>query len=143
MLEFITRQIRTSCSVFKHFKPFFDPMKPPASLSVTVVGNGRPGTPKSLLLDSGTTRYLINCGEGTQKILTEHKSKAARIQHVFFTQMSWDNVSGLLGVALTARTAGVKRLTVHGPPKIVSTLNCGLVSDYRWAGNKPTVLHYK
>lgn len=48
-------------------------MKPPASLSVTVVGNGRPGTPKSLLLDSGTTRYLINCGEGTQKILTEHK----------------------------------------------------------------------
>ncbi|CAL8100341.1 unnamed protein product [Calicophoron daubneyi] len=115
---FVRRHFRTSGYVGKHYKAFLDPMRPPAAINLMVVGTGSKGSPKSIIIDTGITRYLINAGEGTQRILTEQKSKASRLQHVFFTQMSWDYVSGLLGVALTARTAGVKKLTVHGPPKI-------------------------
>ncbi|KAF5394049.1 hypothetical protein PHET_12335 [Paragonimus heterotremus] len=124
------RGFNTSHLLAKQYRPAWSEMKPPGTISVTVLGTGHNRGPKSLLLDTGMTRYLVNCGEGTQRILTEHRSKAARIQHAFFTQMSWDNVSGLLGegyqslsdflgVALTARTAGVKKLTVHGPQKVV------------------------
>ncbi|KAF8563779.1 hypothetical protein P879_07282 [Paragonimus westermani] len=112
------RGFSTSLQLTKHYKFPWSEMKPPGTISITVLGTGHNRGPKSLLLDTGMTRYLVNCGEGTQRILTEHRSKAARIQHAFFTQMSWDYVSGLLGVALTARTAGVKKLTVHGPPKV-------------------------
>uniref|UniRef100_A0A0X3PRM5 ribonuclease Z n=1 Tax=Schistocephalus solidus TaxID=70667 RepID=A0A0X3PRM5_SCHSO len=90
-------------------------MPPTSLMHVSVIGSGRDGTPKSLLICTDTTRYLVNCGEGTQRIITEHRSKASRIQHAFFTRMSWDYFSGLLGVALTVRAAGVKKMFVHGP----------------------------
>lgn len=69
------------------------------------------------MVDTGQIRYLVNCGEGTQRIVTEYCSKVSRIQHVFLTQMSWNHVSGLLGLALTLRAAGVKTVTIHGPPE--------------------------
>nr|CUU99345.1 hypothetical transcript [Hymenolepis microstoma] len=47
-------------------------MAPSSRIHVTVVGTGSPGSPKSVLLCTDKTRYLINCGEGTQRILTEH-----------------------------------------------------------------------
>ncbi|KAM3186734.1 hypothetical protein ACTXT7_003756 [Hymenolepis weldensis] len=94
-------------------------MAPSSRIYVAVVGTGSPGSPKSVLLCTDKTRYLINCGEGTQRILTEHKSKASKIQHVFFTRMSWRHLSGLLGIGLTVKTAGVKQLFVHGPPSII------------------------
>ncbi|KAL5963070.1 Ribonuclease Z mitochondrial [Taenia solium] len=97
-------------------------MAPSSQLHVTVVGTGVLGTPKSVLICTDSTRYLINCGEGTQRILTEHKSKASKIQHVFFTRMSWRHLSGLLGIALTVKMAGVKKMFVHGPPSVVELM---------------------
>ncbi|KAM7538819.1 hypothetical protein Aperf_G00000048235 [Anoplocephala perfoliata] len=97
-------------------------MAPSSRIHVTVVGTGSPGTPKSVLLCTDKTRYLINCGEGTQRILTEHKSKASKIQHVFFTRMSWRHLSGLLGIGLTVKTAGLKQLFVHGPPSVIKLM---------------------
>ncbi|KAA3677125.1 ribonuclease Z [Paragonimus westermani] len=120
------RGFSTSLQLAKHYRPAWSEMKPPGTISVTVLGTGHNRGPKSLLLDTGMTRYLVAFAL-TRVFL--YRSKAARIQHAFFTQMSWDYVSGLLGesyqglsdvsgVALTARTAGVKKLTVHGPPKV-------------------------
>ncbi|VDK40598.1 unnamed protein product [Taenia asiatica] len=97
-------------------------MAPSSQLHVTVVGTGALGTPKSVLICTDSTRYLVNCGEGTQRILTEHKSKASKIQHVFFTRMSWRHLSGLLGIALTVKMAGVKKMFVHGPPSVVELM---------------------
>lgn len=48
-------------------------MKAPQKITLSVVGDGRKGLPKSLLIDTAVTRYLVNCGEGTQRILMEHK----------------------------------------------------------------------
>ncbi|TGZ72043.1 hypothetical protein CRM22_002317 [Opisthorchis felineus] len=114
----LKRLFTTSLCLRKHYQPFFDPMKPPPHINLTVLGTGHRYGPTSFVIDTGVTRYLVNCGEGTQRILSEHRSKTSRMQHVFLTRMSWDHVSGLLGVALTARQAGVKTLTVHGPSKV-------------------------
>ncbi|CAH8591840.1 unnamed protein product [Schistosoma turkestanicum] len=91
---------------------------PPYSISLTVVGNGRTGSSKSVLIDTGVCRYLVNCGESTQRVLAESRMQSTRVQHVFLTRMSWECTSGLLGVALTAKAAGVKKLTIHGPPEL-------------------------
>uniref|UniRef100_A0A5K3F869 ribonuclease Z n=1 Tax=Mesocestoides corti TaxID=53468 RepID=A0A5K3F869_MESCO len=109
-------------SLLKNFGCTKIMMSPSSRVHISVVGTGSPGTPKSVLICTDSTRYLINCGEGTQRILTEHKSKASKIQHVFFTRMSWRHLSGLLGIALTVRTAGVKRMFVHGPPSVVELM---------------------
>nr|CAH8868868.1 unnamed protein product [Trichobilharzia regenti] len=110
-------RIISTVRLFRHYS-VSNIMVPPHSISLTVVGNGRLGSPKSVLIDTGICRYLVNCGECTQRILTESRSKASRIQHVYLTRMSWDHAAGLLGVALTAKAAGVKKLTIHGPPEL-------------------------
>lgn len=65
-------------------------------------------------------RYLFNCGEGTQRLANEHKTKLTRLQHIFVTQNDWKCTGGLPGLSLTVQDAGVPNITLHGPPKIVS-----------------------
>lgn len=65
-------------------------------------------------------RYLFNCGEGTQRLANEHKTKIARLEHIFMTQTKWEHIGGLPGLSLTVQDAGVPELTLHGPPGLVS-----------------------
>lgn len=60
-------------------------------------------------------RYLFNCGEGTQRLAHEHKTKLARLEHIFMTRTSWGRIGGLPGLSLTVQDAGVPNLTLHGP----------------------------
>lgn len=64
-------------------------------------------------------RYLFNCGEGTQRLAHEYKMRLAKLEHVFVTSASWDNIGGLPGVALTIQDIGVPTITLHGPPGLV------------------------
>lgn len=61
-------------------------------------------------------RYLFNCGEGTQRLAHEHKTKLARLEHIFMTRTSWQRIGGLPGLSLTVQDAGVPKLSLHGPP---------------------------
>lgn len=65
-------------------------------------------------------RYLFNCGEGTQRLAHEHKMKLSKLEHIFVTHSSWNNIGGLPGVALTIQDVGVPQITIHGPPGTVS-----------------------
>lgn len=67
-------------------------------------------------------RYLFNCGEGTQRLAHEHKMKLAKLEHIFITKSSWNNIGGLPGTALTIQDVGVPEITLHGPKGIVSKL---------------------
>jgi ribonuclease BN (tRNA processing enzyme) len=60
-------------------------------------------------------RYLFNCGEGTQRLAHEHKMKLSKLEHIFVTYPSWENIGGLPGVALTIQDVGVPEITLHGP----------------------------
>ncbi|CAH8616530.1 unnamed protein product [Schistosoma intercalatum] len=101
------RLVTTPKRFLKHKRPGDKMIPPPHSISLTVVGNGRAGSSKSMLIDTGVCRYLVNCGESTQRVLAEYRMKTSRIQHVFLTR-----------VALTAKAAGVKKLTIHGPTEL-------------------------
>lgn len=63
-----------------------------------------------------SSRYLFNCGEGTQRLAHEHKTKLARLEHIFLTRTSWNQVGGLPGLTLTVQDSGVPQLFLHGAP---------------------------
>lgn len=61
---------------------------------------------------------MFNCGEGTQRLAHEHRTKLTRLEHIFITQRSWKCIGGLPGLSLTIQDAGVPKITLHGPPKL-------------------------
>lgn len=62
---------------------------------------------------------MFNCGEGTQRLAHEHKTKLARLEHIFITRTNWERIGGLPGLCLTVQDSGVPNLTLHGPPGLV------------------------
>lgn len=91
------------------------PKPRPAEISLWVLGNGGPGNPQSLYVSTDQERYLFNCGEGTQRLATEHKVKLSKLEHLFFTHNKWKNLGGLPGLALTVQDIGVPEFSIHGP----------------------------
>ncbi|KAG5890173.1 hypothetical protein JTB14_014340 [Gonioctena quinquepunctata] len=88
----------------------------PGKVALQVLGTGAKGAPRALYLFSDQSRYLFNCGEGTQRLAHEHKMKLAKLEHIFITQPVWKNIGGLPGTALTIQDVGVPEITLHGPP---------------------------
>ncbi|XP_053566415.1 zinc phosphodiesterase ELAC protein 2 [Bombina bombina] len=89
-----------------------------ATVYVQVVGAGSRGSPRALYVFSEYNRYLINCGEGTQRLMQEHKLKIARLDNIFVTRMNWANVGGLSGMLLTLRDTGLPKCVLSGPPQL-------------------------
>ncbi|KAF5288455.1 hypothetical protein FQR65_LT02107 [Abscondita terminalis] len=87
----------------------------PGRITLQVLGTGAVGAPRSLYVFSDQSRYLFNCGEGTQRLAHEHKMKLAKLEHMFITQNTWNNIGGLPGTALTIQDVGVPQITLHGP----------------------------
>ncbi|XP_055008905.1 zinc phosphodiesterase ELAC protein 2 isoform X2 [Boleophthalmus pectinirostris] len=95
----------------------------PATVYVQVVGAGSRDNPASLYVFSEFNRYLFNCGEGTQRLMQEHKLKAARLDNIFLTRLSWANVGGLSGMILTLKDTGVPECVLSGPPQLENYLS--------------------
>ncbi|XP_041078026.1 zinc phosphodiesterase ELAC protein 2 isoform X1 [Polyodon spathula] len=95
----------------------------PATVYVQVVGAGSRDNGPSLYVFSEFNRYLFNCGEGTQRLMQEHKLKAARLDNIFLTRMSWQNVGGLSGMILTLKDTGVPECVLSGPPQLDNYVN--------------------
>ncbi|XP_077995055.1 zinc phosphodiesterase ELAC protein 2-like [Glandiceps talaboti] len=95
-----------------------------------VVGSGPPHCPPSLFLFSDVInrRYLINCGEGTQRVMNQHRMKISRLENVFITSLSWKNIGGLVGLTLTLRdTCHSKKVNYYGPPGLSEVLSAARV----------------
>ncbi|KAJ7989460.1 hypothetical protein DPEC_G00304780 [Dallia pectoralis] len=95
----------------------------PAIVYAQVVGAGTRDNGPSLYVFSEFNRYLFNCGEGTQRLMQEHKLKAARLDNIFITRMSWENVGGLSGMILTLKDTGVPEVNLSGPPQLEKYVN--------------------
>ncbi|RZF34607.1 hypothetical protein LSTR_LSTR008632 [Laodelphax striatellus] len=90
----------------------------PGTVNLQVLGSGAYGAPRSLYMFTDQSRYLFNCGEGTQRLAHEHKMKLAKLEHIFFTYGSWNNIGGLPGMSLTIQDVGIPEITLHGPQGI-------------------------
>ncbi|XP_071384711.1 zinc phosphodiesterase ELAC protein 2 isoform X4 [Centroberyx affinis] len=95
----------------------------PSTVYLQVVGAGSRDNAASLYVFSEYNRYLFNCGEGTQRLMQEHKLKAARLDNIFLTRVSWENVGGLSGMILTLKDTGVPECVLSGPPNLENYLN--------------------
>uniref|UniRef100_A0A4W6CVR8 Zinc phosphodiesterase ELAC protein 2 n=1 Tax=Lates calcarifer TaxID=8187 RepID=A0A4W6CVR8_LATCA len=51
------------------------------------------------------------------RLLQEHKLKAAQLDNIFLTSLSWENVGGLSGMILTLKDTGVPECVLYGPPQ--------------------------
>uniref|UniRef100_A0A8C9TY42 Zinc phosphodiesterase ELAC protein 2 n=1 Tax=Scleropages formosus TaxID=113540 RepID=A0A8C9TY42_SCLFO len=91
-----------------------------ATVYVQVVGAGSRDNGASLYVFSEYNRYLFNCGEGTQRLMQEHKLRISRLDNIFLTRMSYENVGGLSGMILTLKETGVPECVLSGPPQLVS-----------------------
>lgn len=87
----------------------------PGKVTLQVLGTGAQGAPRSLYVFTDQTRYMFNCGEGTQRLAHEHKMKLSKLENIFITQAVWKNIGGLPGAALTMQDVGVPEVTLHGP----------------------------
>ncbi|XP_061761696.1 zinc phosphodiesterase ELAC protein 2 isoform X7 [Nerophis ophidion] len=94
----------------------------PSNVYVQVVGAGSRDNPASLYVFSDFNRYLFNCGEGTQRLMHEHKLKVSHLDNIFLTRMSWENVGGLSGMILTLKDTCVPECVLSGPPQLESYL---------------------
>uniref|UniRef100_A0A182NBR0 Zinc phosphodiesterase ELAC protein 2 n=1 Tax=Anopheles dirus TaxID=7168 RepID=A0A182NBR0_9DIPT len=88
----------------------------PGIVNLQVLGCGAPGTPASVYLFTDQTRYLFNCGEGTQRLAYEHKTKLSCLENIFMTRTNWERIGGLPGICLTMQDVGVPAVSLHGPP---------------------------
>ncbi|CAJ1075541.1 zinc phosphodiesterase ELAC protein 2 isoform X1 [Xyrichtys novacula] len=95
----------------------------PSTVYVQVIGAGSRDNAASLYVFSEFNRYLFNCGEGTQRLMQEHKLRASRLDNIFLTRLSWENVGGLSGMILTLKDTGVPECVLSGPPQLESYLN--------------------
>ncbi|KAI3359484.1 hypothetical protein L3Q82_013880 [Scortum barcoo] len=95
----------------------------PAIVYVQVVGSGSRDSPAALYVFSEYNRYLFNCGEGTQRLMQEHKLKVARLDNIFLTRLSWENVGGLSGMILTLKDTSVPECVLSGPPQLENYLS--------------------
>lgn len=94
----------------------------PGTVTLQILGAGSNGAPAAVYLFTDQSRYLFNCGEGTQRLAHEHKTKLSRLEQIFVTRNTWPAIGGFPGLALTVQDAGVKELALHGPPYLDNIL---------------------
>ena len=81
-----------------------------------MLGTGGGELTPSLFLFTDTKRYLFNCGENLQRFCIEHKVRLSRLQNLFITRVSWENLGGLAGLAISLRPeGGASEINLHGP----------------------------
>ena len=70
--------------------------------AVTTLGWHRyAGVPPSLWIRTARSRVLVNCGENTQRFMTESRLSISKVEDITILEMEPENVSGLLGFLLT------------------------------------------
>ena len=101
-------------------------------LTVTILGaNSAVPTatrfPTAQVVDINQSRYLVDCGEGTQMQLRRHRIKLQRIKAIFISHLHGDHYFGLIGLINTMHMLG-RNIPLHifGPPALLDVLNLQL-----------------
>lgn len=83
--------------------------------------------PTSQLVNINEQYYLIDCGEGTQLRLREHKIKFQRLHHIFISHLHGDHYLGLIGLLQTMHLLGrTIDLHLYGPPGLKELIDLHL-----------------
>ena len=103
-----------------------------SKFSVLILGNASAAPTlkrnhTSQLININEQYYLMDCGEGTQLKLREHKIKLQRINHIFISHLHGDHYLGLIGLIQTMHLMGrMTDLTVYCPSDIKEIIDVHL-----------------
>ena len=87
----------------------------------------------SQVLELKNHLFLIDCGEGTQIQLRNHKIKFSRIKHIFISHLHGDHFYGLIGLISTFRLLGrTSDLYIYGPKGIKEVITLQLKLANSW-----------
>jgi ribonuclease Z len=79
--------------------------------------------PSAFLLSIENESFLIDCGEGTQYRLLEHKVKSTRIRHIFISHLHGDHYFGLIGLLSSwSMNQRKESLTIFAPRGLAEIL---------------------
>jgi ribonuclease Z len=80
--------------------------------------------PSAYVLSVDNEQFLIDCGEGTQFRLLQHKIKHTRIRHIFISHLHGDHYFGLIGLisslSLNRRTEDLSIFAPRGLAEILT-----------------------
>ncbi|KAM3577138.1 hypothetical protein VYU27_001055 [Nannochloropsis oceanica] len=84
-----------------------------AHLQILSVGAAE-ASPTCLVI-TDRDRFMLNVGEGTQRLAMEHKVRLTRFDHIFLTALTPEALGGLPGMLLTMADCGKTAISIHGP----------------------------
>ena len=103
-----------------------------SKFSVLILGNASASPTlkrnhTSQLININEQYYLMDCGEGTQLKLKEHKIKIQRINHIFISHLHGDHYLGLIGLMQTMHLMGrTSDLCIYCPSNIKEVVDVHL-----------------
>ena len=91
----------------------------------------------AILVEHGPHRFLVDCGEGTQRQLLRSGAGFRRLDKVLLTHGHIDHILGLAGFAATSKLWGTaERLSIRAGPATLRLARI-LIRDITWPGAEP------
>ncbi|KAF9936074.1 Zinc phosphodiesterase ELAC protein 2 [Modicella reniformis] len=81
---------------------------------VQILSTGTGDCPPSVAIHFDTQRYLINCGEGTQRLSLQNRFRFIKVKTILFTRTHWDCMGGAPGLLLTMADNGGSTIKLLG-----------------------------
>ncbi|KAF9101300.1 hypothetical protein BGX29_005816 [Mortierella sp. GBA35] len=87
-----------------------------------VLSAGTADCPPSIILHFDSQRYMINCGEGTQRLCMQNRVRFSKMKTMLFTRTHWDCIGGVPGMLLTLADVGSRNIKMLGGENLTHAL---------------------
>lgn len=100
-------------------RDFVHNVKTSRKISLKVIGSGALGeTPSICLVAPNNHKYLFNCGEDSQRLLSDQNVNISQIKYIFITQTKWNCIGGIASICYLIHNVKNLLPTLNGPEQL-------------------------